>query len=468
MIRLGLILISLAAAAGCSQSPQLASWRWSKASHAEDLSRAPESVRQLIPQARSGGLKVNSSGDRVVRIPQSIEGAPIEGTWLQVILSNQGEVQYLSATTVPQVEDKWAKEIRELRESQVHLLALWKENTGGRWSNHPVEAQVVVAKHHSGWEPAFKVTVVEEAEGQLREYLLDRRGIIFAEKTTSMAGIDGVATVFNGLPNRSNLEEEILPALVGDGTLTSQAVKAFSADGTSPFRPANDFRYTPDQREFDDVQAYYFADQQARWFQSNLDLTLPNRLEIKLHVGAPVPGNAAFYFRGQVRLGDGDGKTYRGIPRDPTIVKHEVSHAYVELLSGLPFEGEGGSYSEAFSDLFTALADDRPQMGAYAYVPAPFKRSIDNQLKFENLGKGKYENSLIISGTFWEISKTIGPEDTAVLAKSFLARLGPGGKFADFVPVIGDAARAELNGELQRKVMGVVLSRGWIREEEVK
>lgn len=452
-------LMMVFASLGCTRAPDVVHTRWSRTQSAE----MPAALTQLVPEINRGTAFELGNEQKVVRVQQRVNGVPVENTSVQVILNSKGEIDYASMATLEEVPEAWAESLEKIRSRRGDILRRWRGGAGKRWINLPTEVELlVIQRANQQWIPALRIRVIEEVQGQVRDYFYHDNGQLADERVTSLSGVDGVARVFLGPPDRSVLNEEILAALAGDGTLTGQLIRQLSADGKVPVRPNNDFRFNPDQREFDDVQAYYFADQQARWFASLLNLKLHSRLEIKLHVGAPVPGNAMFYYANQVRLGDGDGVTYRGIPRDPSIVKHEVSHAYVEAISGLGFEGEPGSYSEAFSDLFTALADDNPIMGGYAYVGPKGRRTIENDLRADkDIGKGKYENSLVVSGTFWEIKQTLGAEPTARLAKGFLARLGPQGRFADFHVVFADAVKAELNPEQQAIALAAVDRRGW-------
>lgn len=455
--RIALMVVFMAL--GCTRAPEVVQTRWSRVRSAE----MPASLQAVIPELSRGTVQELGNDQKVIRIQQQVNGVPIENTGVQVIMNAKGEIDYAAMATLETIPENWNDSLEKLRIKREEILRKWRAGAGRRWASLPTEVGFLVIQRPSHqWVPVLRIRVIEEIAGQVRDYHYLDNGQLADEKVISLGGADGVARVFLGPPDRSVLDEEILASLSGDGTLTGPLIRQLSADGKVPVRPNLDFRFNPDQREFDDVQAYYFADQQSRWFASLLNLKLLSRLEIKLHVGAPVPGNAMFYYANQVRLGDGDGVTYRGIPRDPSIVKHEVSHAFVESLSGLGFEGEGGSYSEAFSDLFTALAEENPVMGGYAYIGPRGRRNIENDLRADrDLGKGKYESSLVVSGTFWEIKQTLGIEITARLAKAFLARLGPQGKFDDFMNVFADAVKAELNPEQQAIALAVADRRGW-------
>jgi hypothetical protein len=452
------LVVAMILAAGCTRTPPSRVVRWSRASGGT-IPVAFQSYESELATAKSLNF---GRGQSLTRIGQRVAGAEIEGTWIQTERNSSGRLQSLTMNVVEDISPKWADEIQKVRDRKDRLLVDWFKVKGRRFINFPTDSEVVVAKVGKVYHPALRIRTLLENEGVLREILYDSSGDLLAQRKLTLPEVDGLAMVFPGLPNHSVLSAEILPLLLGDGTLTGTFIRAISADGKIAANRDNDFRYNPDQREFDDVQAYFFADEQATWFEHVLNFKLAKRLDVKLHLGAPVPGNAMFYYDGQIRLGDGDGKTYRGIPRDPSIVKHEVSHAYVQALSGLGFEDDPGVYSEAFSDLFTALAMDRPAMGEYAFIPGPFRRTIDNEKRADrDLMAGKYEKSLVVSGTFWEIRRRLGAELTAQLARAFLLRIGQGGTLKDFNPVFRDAALAALSPENQVVAFDIINARGW-------
>src|SRR5690606_11323605 len=111
------------------------------------------------------------------------------------------------------------------------------------------------------------------------------------------------------------------------------------------------------------------------------------------------PKNIAYYYNGNIRLGAGDGVTYKNIHRDPSIVMHEASHAFIQSIGQLSTESEGGSLNEAFADFFTALILDHPKMAEFAYIPGPYKRSLDNNTNATSFNGGLYHDSLVVSGT---------------------------------------------------------------------
>src|SRR5690606_1502757 len=118
---------------------------------------------------------------------------------------------------------------------------------------------------------------------------------------------------------------------------------------------SQNMEFPPTDERFDQVQAYYYANQILSWFGRKLTLKKPLKVSILAHVGYPDKTNAAFYYKGQVRLGSGDDVTFSLIPLDPSIVMHEVSHVLIDELARLPFQGEGGSINEGFADVFTTF-----------------------------------------------------------------------------------------------------------------
>lgn len=445
---------------GCGSGFDSTQIRWSSQSGSSS-EQIPDEVRSAIAQAKP---VASLSKSQVFRGQQRVGPATIQGSWIQVMKDHQGEVSYVGAEVFPEPPPGVRDLLTEMDKNKEKLLAQAKQSIIGLKNAHSTsDPKVILQKGFFGFKPLVAVEYVNAQQTDAIELLINQSGRVVSSRSVAFHLADGVATVFPGNPKITNLSEEILYDLAGNGTLVSRLLQLESALEQTPFNPNNYFRYTPDEPMFNDVQAFYFADQTIRWFEKELTLKLNEPLHVRVHIGGITPSNAAFYYRGRVRLGDGDGKVYQGIPRDPSIVGHEVSHAFVEMVSGLPFEGEGGSYSEGFADFFTACFRDNPKMGEYAYVKDSYKRTIENDQRADlHLNGGLYNDSLIVSGTFWELREQLGEEKALKLALGFLSRVGAGGTFADFVPVMQDVVAAELSNEEAVIAHEVLRRRGWL------
>jgi Zn-dependent metalloprotease len=183
---------------------------------------------------------------------------------------------------------------------------------------------------------------------------------------------------------------------------------------------------------------------------------------VQLRAGFPEKTNTAFYYKGQVRIGDGDGVAYQAIPRDPSIVSHEVMHSIIESLSGMSSEGEAGSLNEGFADFLTAAIWDNPLMGHTAYKKGPFKRTVSNTITLAEKNGGLYHDSGILSGTFWEVRYALGSDKSQRLALKTITRLGAQPKFSDLKPAVIDAMKS-LSWSLvdSTRVEDILNNRGW-------
>lgn len=437
------------------------STRWSIRSASDPN---PSSLNPLVREMSQKGERFGLGDIQLIRGQQSFAGVMVEGGWMQSLVNSRGEIQYEVAQVVEGLDSGLAKRVANLQVEAHQLLQRTRRQypdlATAAWQSAP---EIILRKEFNHYAPFLRVSYLIRDETEVREIWVNTQGRVrYHYRQVGAHAVQGLALVFPTHPRESMLTEQILYNLVGDGTLNGEFIRTLSAREDRPFSLANEFKYQPTEPAFDEVQAYYYADQQVRWFKDVLDLNLRRTLELKLHVGAPQPSSAMFYYQGQIRLGDGDGVAWKNIPRDPSIVKHEVGHAFVELLAGLPSQGEGGSYNEAFSDFFYANAAQEPYMGSYSYLRGPFRRNLENAfLAYKDFNGGLYNDSLVISGTFWDIQKSIGPTKAALLAKDFLMRLGPGGRFADFVPVMEDAVKVSLTPEEGKKVLDVVRGRGW-------
>lgn len=182
---------------------------------------------------------------------------------------------------------------------------------------------------------------------------------------------------------------------------------------------------------------------------------------MQVQIGDNGISNAAFYHNYAIYLGTGDGITYKDMLKDPSIVFHETSHAFIDAYAGLPPDGEGGSINEGFADLFACLYLDTPNVGEVSYVPGPYRRTIKEDLKAQDLNKGLYHDGDIVAATFWELRERFGIDAIAHVAFRTLVRLGAEAKFKDLYPAIVAALSAEFQGKDYQDAVAIVTKRGW-------
>jgi Zn-dependent metalloprotease len=263
-------------------------------------------------------------------------------------------------------------------------------------------------------------------------------------------------------PKLSELQEELLRGLLGDGSLANSKFTLTSTDGVAVREENGAFAFSPTDERFDHVQSYFFIQKTLDFAETFWKFNLPFPLRVQLKAGYPEKTNTAFYYKGQVRIGDGDGVSYQAIPRDPSIVTHEVIHSIIESLSGMGTESETGSLNEGFADFLTAAIWDNPTMGHTAFKKGPYKRTVSNTITLAEKNGGLYHDSGILSGTFWEIRYTLGTEKSQLLALKTITRLGVQPKFSDLKPAVIDAMKS-LGWSIvdSTRVEDILNNRGW-------
>ena len=69
-----------------------------------------------------------------------------------------------------------------------------------------------------------------------------------------------------------------------------------------------------------------------------------------VHYGAKF--NNAFWYNGQITLGDGDGVIFTNFAQSLDVIAHELGHGVVENTANLVYEGQSGALNEHFADVF--------------------------------------------------------------------------------------------------------------------
>ncbi|MCB0363397.1 MAG: hypothetical protein KDD35_11775, partial [Bdellovibrionales bacterium] len=390
---------------------------------------------------------------------------PVEGTWVKVLRNSAGSLELVEGE-VPYIEptEKNLKEARQINANKERILSLlWQEYPELRKAKKILPPQVILSPQLGGFAPFIEVIYFNSDDSDVVQLKISKSGKIAGKWHLGHRLATGSAQVFPGIPDRTSLSEVLFSNLIGDGTLTSSLLKVEADGGRGAFSSQHEFRFHPEERAFNEVQAYYFADKLLSWLKEQYSFVLPFQLRIKVHVGGLVPSNAAFYYQGNIRLGDGDNVLYRNIPQDPSIVIHEVAHAVVQVIAGLPNDKQGGSLNEAYADFITALFLDNPRMAEYSYLKAPFRRNLENNLRAGvDFSGGLYHDSTIVSGTLWEIAKLLDKESMGRLALQSLARLNPGSSFADFPLALREAARdLRLESQKMDSIQKLLYEKGW-------
>ncbi len=354
--------------------------------------------------------------------------------------------------------------LQTLRANRMQRALLGRENQFLKaYPNWRVQSKEVVLFEDRGGpsELAYEIVAFRPDDSDVVRFRFSYTWDLLEQESVAHQMVVGEARVFPGNPDATDISSQFLPGLLGTGRLQGERVSLISDRAESPYASDHIFRFETSEDLFDDVQAYFFADKAILWFQEKLNLSLNRILEVKVHVGSPRKTNTAFYYDYKIRFGSGDGKTYRQIPRDPTIVSHEVAHAFVQQLSGLPFKGEGGSLNEGFADYFAGEITNQSQMAEFSYIPGPFRRDINNGMRVEELTGSLYGDSLLVSGSLWDVRKALGSEKAISLATLVLMHLGPHATLKDFPEILLRLSAQTLSAQDAEKVEHIVIHRGW-------
>lgn len=280
--------------------------------------------------------------------------------------------------------------------------------------------------------------------------------------STSAQASNGSGRAFPLGPLKSEVEPITLKGLTGDGTLTSNRFSIETELSSRAWSEELFYDYSLDDTRFDEVQAYYYVQVALEWFRTSIRADLNEPLTVKVHVGGDEPTNAAFYYGNKIFLGRGDGVLYQNMIHDPTIVMHEVTHAIIDQYSGLDNTGDAGAMNEGFADFFTAMILNHPLIGEASYMQGPFRRNLANDLRaFVDFQGKKYADSLVLSGTLWQIAEVIGKPRGSMLAFDLLKRLGRKPEYADIFPAFLSVLQNGYSDAEQAAVVTVLEERNW-------
>lgn len=402
-----------------------------------------------------------AAGETVIREAQQVDGAEIAGSWSQTVLNSAGKVVY-TAGELTDPPSAAQLELAGVRLGKEAALAVAESKVPELSESKRFPARLQLRRQNGIWQAYWRVEYLTKKEDRVKFLHIARDGTILERGEIPWDGADGRALVYPKGPRLSELKEETLRDLVGDGNLTGSTLSVRSALNLSVWSPELKFIFPQEDRRFDMAQAYFTINSGLIWMKEKLGVEPRSLLEVRVHVGENGVSNAAFYHQNTIYLGSGDGITYRDLLRDPSVLVHEGMHALIDVYAGFPSDGEGGSFNEGFADLLTALILDNPRMGEVSYMKAPFRRTLENNLRaYRDFTAGVYQNGSIVAATFWDMRAQLGNEKTAQLAFRTLTRLGRGAKFDDFGGALSAAATGLLDEGQREFVLGAARNRGW-------
>lgn len=442
----------------CQKNTPVNSVRWT----ANSAELPPANVQNYFKFSES---PVKLFGEIIERSSQRIEGAKVEGMFLQKISDVEGHPKFISGTfrDLNINSDDIQKKANQINLDKYKTLEIMKRKHLPLLKAayiFPPEAVITF----EGSKPFYHWDI---------DYIDHKNASVYSIRVSELYAIENIkrvetcfqerrSLVFPIGPKLSELQEQLMRGLFEDGSLSSSKVNLTSSDGIVVHAENGGFLFGPEDDRFDQVQSFFYVQKALNFAETYWQFTLPFPIKIQLRAGYPEKMNTAFYYKGQVRVGDGDGEFYQSIPRDPSIITHEVMHAVIESLSGMGTEGEAGSLNEGFADFLTATMWDNPLMGHTSYKKAPYKRTVANTITIAEKNGGLYHDSGILSGTFWDIRYSLGPDKTQKLALKTIARLGAQPLFKDLKGATADAMKS-MDWPLvdSAKVEEILNNRGW-------
>lgn len=417
-----LLLYSLFLGA-CVGKQDLQTLEWKKGS-----SSLPSDLSTLNFSTES---KIQSANQIVALKEQEFSDVPIENSFVKTVKNQDGEnLQIRGAVSFD--HDKLKKLPLDAFKNKKDVINKEILAAFPIFRRHKPESVEIVIAHRRGfYEPLWKI-VYSDNKGASWEVRVNNHLQVQSVRRVGSQFHDTVAVIFPKGPKRSGLQEIVLKDLNVQPTLSNSRLFVGSQAEEKIGNVRDPLKFSVQDARFDQVQVFFFLEESLSWFERKLNFKIPFQLHAEVHVGAPEKTNSAFYYQGKIRIGAGDDETYSRIPQDPSIVIHESVHALVDAIAKLPFEGEGGSINEGFSDFFTALQLGSPNMGESAYLKGPFRRSLVNDYKVSGKTGGLYHDSGIVSGTLWDLSTRFGPEQGAKVGILTLNRLVPSSDFKDF------------------------------------
>ncbi len=448
---LGFICIS-----ACQKKLTLTQYQWS----ARDSKSLPEIQSNLFANPDS---TIKIYDEIVEQSQQRIGGAIVESTYQQKVSSTDGKLQYLRA----QFENKsfaslapQAEKLRTLRFSALEVMK--RKHLGLKYAQHIFDPEVIISGSEENPKLQYQFEFIPKNGGGAYSMRVSPSYAIESIERVDHCFQESRSMVFPSGPKLSELVETLLTTLMGDGTLSSPQIIVSSADGKKALAEHGEFVYSTDDERFDHVQVFFFTQKVLNYARTNWDFNLPFTLRIGLKSGFPIQTIDMYYHKAYIGLGDGNGTSYRNIPRDPSIVTHEVSHAIIDAISGMSNEDGSAPLNEGFADYLTASIWEIPELAHSAYVKAPFQRTVDNKLLYTEKNGGTYHDSGILSGTFWEIEKKLGRKKAQMLALKTIVRLGKAPTLETVFPAVLDAAQAAQLTETElAMVREVFINRAW-------
>ena len=401
-------------------------------------------------------------GDVVRYAEQKWGPAAVEGGSLQTIENVEGEAKYGTAHYRVSPDVKQAFATADLEKLDLNKNQFTEKLKGMhpwlRTSKFMSEPELVIMTNGKP-KLAYRFDLLQKDSSGVERVWVSPGYVIMKREPVSL-NFDSEASVFT-LENKGVLQEVLFQGLMDAPILESRTHRVTSQSPLSLPAVKDHLAYPIDDPRFDQLQAFYFVEKALEFFTTQLNFTIPYAINVETSVGYPQNTSAAFTYQNQIRLGHGDGEVYGPLARDPSIVIHEVAHVLNDVVAHLPTQGEGGSLNEAFADFFAASYLNSPLMAQGTYLKGPYKRSLEDVIRYSEKNGGLYHDSQIVSGTLWELRSKMGSVLTQKLALKTLAHLGPANSLDEFPKALEAAAAEMLTPEQTQLIKAVLMERQW-------
>ena len=432
-------------------------------SHYKWSSKGAQSKSSLRPELFNSPDSTVLLYDEIIEsYKQRIGGAIVDSSFLQKISSSNGQLQFINAQFEPDSLNKiksTAEKLHNLRFTALEVVK--RKSLALSTANYIFEPEVYISGSETNPKLQYQFEFIPKDGSGVFSMRVSPSYAIESFQRVEKCFQESRSFVFPTGPRLSDLIETFLTPLIGDGSLSSPRVNVSSLDGKAASAENGEFVFSTSDPRFDQVQAFFFAQKTLNYAETHWGFSLPFPLKIELHAGYPEKTDLMYYHQKVIRLGEGN-ISYKNIPRDPSIVTHEVAHAIIDSISAMSSEGEAGRLNEGFADYITATIWEIPELGHTAFLKRPFTRTVDVKTLYSEQNGGTYHDSGIISGTFWEIEKQLGSAKTQKLALKTIARLGAHPLFVDALPAIMDASKSSaFSTEDLDLIKSVLIKRGW-------
>lgn len=386
----------------------------------------------------------------------------IENAFAKTIETEKKGFVFQSYSILPKIKNELIKEADKLEASKQEAWSNFQKQNSEYKEWHVSRSAMVVINTSDKPTAVYRVDLSSAHDGDYRIYFTRSGAIYHSERLgTNLSEVENSAAyAYPKGPKKSILSNVTISRLLMVDTLENDKV-VISNQSPLKIASTDSLEINPSDEKFDQVQAFYFANQIIDWFINKGIVEKPFKVEVLTPYGYPEKTSAAFYIQGQIKIGAGDDQAFSRMPLDPTIVMHETSHAVIDALAQLPSRGEGGSLNEGFADTFTTLFLNTPNLAENSYLLGPYKRTVETVVKFDERNDGVYHDSAVVSNYFWTLQKSVDAEKVLKLAVRTLSRLSPSSGFAEFALTLREQVAANLQGTDLEKANQLLKIRGF-------